>query len=284
MSFEYTDITRNNQLTDLMQDLNERQVRVLAMDFEGEFNLHVYGERLCLIQVYDGDRYFLVDPMSISRDIIGRFLTMKNMLYMFYSADSDRSLVYKTLGVKMLRVYDVQHLVEVLDLPKKGLDGVLESELGVTVTGKKRYQRQNWMNRPIEEGAKQYALGDVAHLFRLHQGLLEKIEAEGLTEALVFRLAGSEKDWDKKTVPGVFKMPAYRKLSRAHKDRFQAIFDFREAAAKELDVPAHFVIPKQELIPLAEDPLLINRLRFGGKVSAKVQERLIREISDLSGL
>lgn len=282
MPVDYTDITKNNQLMDLMQDFTDRRVSVLAMDFEGEFNLHVYGERLCLIQVYDGENYFLVDPMSISRDIIGRFLTMKNMLYMFYSADSDRSLVYKTLGVKMLRVYDVQHLVEVLDLPKKGLDGVLESELGITVSGKKRYQRQNWLIRPIEEGAKQYALGDVAHLFRLHQVLLEKVEAAGLTEALVFRLAGSEKDWDRKTVPGVFKMPAYRKLNRTHKERFQAIFDFREAAAKELDVPAHFVIPKQDLIPLAEDPALIGRLRFGGKVSAKVRERLIRDISGLT--
>ena len=282
MPVDYTDITKNNQLLELIQDVTDRQVPVLAMDFEGEFNLHVYGERLCLIQVYDGENFYLVDPMSVSRDIIGRFLTMKNMLYMFYSADSDRSLVYKTLGVKMLRVYDVQHLVEVLDLPRKGLDGVLESELGITVSGKKRYQRQNWLIRPIEEGAKQYALGDVAHLFRLHQVLLEKIEAAGLTEKLIYRLAGAEKDWDRKTVPGVFKMPAYRKLSRAHKDRFQAIYDYREAAAKELDVPAHFVIPKQELIPLAEDPALIRRLRFGGKVSVTIQERLVREISGLS--
>ena len=95
------------------------------MDFEGEFNLHVYGEKLCLIQVYDGSSYYPVDPFPIADEIIVKFLSMKNMLYMFFAADSDRSLVYKQYKVKMNAVYDLQHLVEVLDLPGKGLDAML---------------------------------------------------------------------------------------------------------------------------------------------------------------
>ncbi len=282
MSHSYTFISTDSELLSLINDFSERNIRILAMDFEGEFNLHVYGERLCLIQVFDGERFYLVDPLAVSADAVGRFLTMKNMLYMFFAADSDRSLVYKTLGVKMLNVYDLQLLVQVLDLPKKGLDGVLESELGVVVQGKKRYQRQNWLLRPIEEGAIQYALGDVAHLFPLHQALLKKVEASGLTEEMVFTLAGSEKDWDKKSVPGVFKMPAYRKLSRKLKDRFSAVYEIRENAARELDVPAHFVIPKQDLVPLAENPDSIKSLRFSPKVSEEIREKLIRDISSLS--
>lgn len=282
MPFEYTDITKNNELIALMQDLSERQVKLLAMDFEGEFNLHVYGERLCLIQVYDGSTFYLVDPLSIDTDIISRFLTIKNMLYMFFSADSDRSLVYKTMGTKMLHVYDVQHLVDVLDLPKKGLDGVLEAELGITVENKKRYQRQNWLTRPIEEGAKQYALGDVAYLFSLHEKLLEKIEKVGLTESLMFKLASSSKDWDKKSVPGIFKTPAYKKLNASKKELYRKIVDVRETCAEELNVPAHFVIPKQDLVGLTEDTRRIRNLRFGGKVPRSMQERLIRDISSLA--
>ncbi len=281
MAIEYTDIRNNSQLSSLIQDLSERQIRILAMDFEGEFNLHVYGEHLCLIQVYDGKDYYLVDPLAIDNDIIVRFLTMKNMLYMFFSADSDRSLVFKTLGAKMLNVYDLQHLVEVLDLPKKGLDGVLELELGVTVENKKRFQRQNWLNRPIDEGAKQYALGDVAHLFALHEKLLTKIQDAGLTETLVFRLASSSKDWDKKSVPGILKTPAYKKLNAERKELYRKIVTIRETCAKELNVPAHFVIPKHDLIGLAFDPKSIRSLRFGGKVSPSMSDRIIQEISEL---
>ena len=77
--------------------------------------------------------YYLVDPFLINDDIIVKFLTLKNMLYMFFAADSDRSLVYKQYKLKMNAVYDLQYLVEVLDLPSKGLDAVLLSELGITV-------------------------------------------------------------------------------------------------------------------------------------------------------
>ena len=36
----------------------------IAVDFEGEFNLHIYGEHLCLIQVYDGKGYYIIDPRA----------------------------------------------------------------------------------------------------------------------------------------------------------------------------------------------------------------------------
>ena len=36
----------------------------IAVDFEGEFNLHIYGEHLCLIQVYDGKSYYIIDPRA----------------------------------------------------------------------------------------------------------------------------------------------------------------------------------------------------------------------------
>ena len=34
----------------------------IAVDFEGEFNLHIYGEHLCLIQIFDKSNYYIIDP------------------------------------------------------------------------------------------------------------------------------------------------------------------------------------------------------------------------------
>ena len=182
----------------------------------------------------------------------------------------------------MLAVYDLQLLVDVLDLPKKGLDAVLESQLGVRVEGKKRYQRQNWLVRPLDEGARQYALNDVAHLFSLHGALLKKIEAAGLTEKLVFCMAASSKDWDRKSIPGIFKVPAYRKMKSPQKLLYEKIVAVRESSAEALNIPAHFVIPKQDLVGLSENPERIRQQRFGPKVSEQMRNRIIREVSALA--
>ncbi len=278
MQRDYTDIRSNDELLKLIKSLNDRNVKTIAMDFEGEFNLHVYGEKLCLIQMYDGINYYLVDPFSLSDEILARFLTLKNMLYIFFAADSDRSLVYKQYGVKMNAVYDLQHLVEVLDLPGKGLDAVLLSELGVTVENKKKFQRQNWIKRPIEEGAKQYAVNDVAYLFKLHERLLQKIKDEDKVEQLIFKLAGTFKDFDKKSVPGIFKIPAFRKMSRMKKDKYTKIVELREACAKELNLPANTVLTKQDLVAVTEDSESIRRVRFHQKVPRGMRDKLIEDV------
>ena len=36
----------------------------IAVDFEGEFNLHIYGDQLCLIHIFEGKDFFIIDPRS----------------------------------------------------------------------------------------------------------------------------------------------------------------------------------------------------------------------------
>ncbi|MCK4516229.1 MAG: 3'-5' exonuclease, partial [Spirochaetaceae bacterium] len=67
---DYTYIGKDSQLVDYLQRLKERGTRVIAIDLEGEFNLHVYGERFCLLQVFDGQEEVVVDPFTTSIDLI----------------------------------------------------------------------------------------------------------------------------------------------------------------------------------------------------------------------
>jgi ribonuclease D len=178
-------------------------------------------------------------------------------------------------------VYDIQHLVEVLDLPGKGLDAVLEAQLGVVVEHKKKYQRQNWITRPIEEGAKQYALSDVAHLFDLHSILLKKIREQDKVEELVFKLSGTFKDYDKKFVPGIFKTPAYLKMTREKKSRYEKIVDLRESLAKNLDLPAAMVLSKEDLVLVTENPGQIRQVRFDRRLPGRMKDQLVQDILGL---
>ncbi|MGE4464410.1 MAG: 3'-5' exonuclease, partial [Sphaerochaeta sp.] len=61
----YTMIDTDAALASLLVTWKEAGITSVAMDFEGEFNLHIYGEHLCLIQLFDGSAYYLVDPFKV---------------------------------------------------------------------------------------------------------------------------------------------------------------------------------------------------------------------------
>ncbi len=276
MNREYTEIS--SALADFCRKLKDENIETLAIDFEAEFNLHVYGEKLCLIQLFDGKDFYLVDPFAVSDTEIVKFLSLKNLTRIFFGADSDRSLVFKQYGLKMSSIYDLQHLVEVLNLDHKGLDAVLFSELGIEVSKKKAFQRYNWTRRPIDEEAKQYALGDVAHLFELSRVLIDKIRSEDKIEQLIYRLVSVDNSYDKKTIPGIFKTPDYKRMRRAEKNRYEKVVEIREAHAKALNLPPNTVLTKRDIASIARNPESVKKLRFDRKIPAQVRSRIINEV------
>jgi ribonuclease D len=278
MKNTYREIKTGAQLNAYRKSLLERGIKKIAMDFEAEFNLHVYGEHLCLIQVFDGEEFLLIDPMNIDEKDLKSFLEMKSPVKVFFGADSDRSLVYKQYGIKIVSLYDVQHLVEVLDLDKKGLDGVLASQLNVFVEKKKKFQQYNWMKRPIDEEAKKYALGDVEHLFKLNDVLINKIQEAGLVEEMVFRIASGHYDYDKKSIPGIFKTSAYKKMNRRLKDRYGKIVEVRDKHAKIVNVPPNTVLTKGDLVEVTYDLNRIRLVRFNKRIQNDRRELIIGDI------
>ncbi|MCK5672893.1 MAG: ribonuclease D, partial [Spirochaetales bacterium] len=179
---EYTLISSNRDLIEYRKHLENNNIEIVAMDFEGEFNLHVYGEKLCLIQIFDGRNYFVIDPFNISRDELAKTLENRKVMKIFYDATSDSKLVYKQYGIKMQAVYDLKFMVDILDFEGRGLDAVISRLLNITISKKKKYQQYNWTRRPIEADAMQYALSDVEHLFAIKEKMFELLSQENKTE------------------------------------------------------------------------------------------------------
>ncbi len=278
MNREYREINTSSGLAAYRKELGERQIGKIAMDFEAEFNLHVYGEHLCLIQVFDGRDYLLIDPVKIDPAELKAFLEMKSPVKLFFGADSDKMLVYKQYGIKIASLFDVQILAEVLELEKKGLDSVLFSQLGVEVEKKKKFQQYNWFRRPLEDEAKAYALGDVEYLFNLSEVMMKKIVEKNLVEEMAFRIASSHLDYDRKTVPGIFKTPAYKKMSKKAKEAYARAVDIREEIAKEVNCPPNTVLTKQDLADIAYDRGAIQRIRFNKRLPESARNKLRERI------
>jgi ribonuclease D len=281
MNKAYTILSTDNELKNFIGYLENHSLSVLAMDFEGEFNLHVYGETLCLIQIFDGASYFVVDPFRISSNVLAELLENRKIVKLFYDSVSDSMLVYKQYGIRMKAVYDIKIPVNLLDFDKKGLDAVILKLLGVEVFKKKRFQQYNWTKRPIAAEAMQYALGDVEHLFALKEILLNMIAKEGKTEDLIFALIKQQINFDKKFIPGIFKSFDFKKLPSTEKRVLKKIFYQREETAKKLNVPPNLVLDKKQLFRVAQDMSLVETIEFNRRIPLHVQKKFIQELKEL---
>ncbi|GHV41945.1 hypothetical protein AGMMS49546_19050 [Spirochaetia bacterium] len=261
--------------------LFQENIEKIAMDFEGDFNLHAYGEKLCLIQIFDGKKFFIVDPLKIRNEEVILFFENKKIIKYMYGTESDISLVYKQYGIRLNNVFDQQILVNVLGMEHKGLDAVLKSELNIEVKNKKKFQMFNWIKRPIDREALQYALNDVAWLFQINEVLMKRIIDENKYEDLLSWIIRRNFDFEKERVPGLFKKIEYRNLPNRKKDIFTQIYYLRDRIAQEYDFPPNSLLSNDVLFNLVNGRESPETLRFGKAIREKTKNEIINTLKSL---
>ncbi len=229
----------------------------LAVDFEEESNLHIYGEHLCLIQIYDGAAYYLVDAWVLSRDSEGRealrALLENPVCKIMYSCQSDAAIARKSLGIILRNVYDVRVVASALGY-EGGLLELIRSVLGIEVPqGKHKFQRSNWTRRPLTEEMKEYALGDVRYLFSLKDSLEEILGSKSAAlRSDVHHALKHCAEQKHKDRPGWEKLPGYRNLSREEKVFARFFFEARDQIAKRENLPASNILEKSLIVEMAK--------------------------------
>lgn len=263
-----------------LKRLKDRNITTLAMDFEGEFNLHVYGEHLCLVQVYDGDEFSTIDPFAVSAELLKSFLEDRKVLKLFFGAGSDVPLVYKERQIVLNSVLDLQILAEVAGCQNKGLSGLTEELFGRLTPKKKQFQMHNWMRRPIDPEALDYALSDVESLLDLYRELMKRIQEQGKVEALVRALVLKTPSSFSKGVAGIYKTEAYQALDKAAKARFERILVLRDQFAREADCPPDQVIAKAVVFDLAAGRTSVDAVPRQSRLPASIHTRLIAALQE----
>src|SRR5690554_6208183 len=158
---DYTLVQSDAALRSLIQRWNSEQVSSIAMDFEGEYNLHIYGEHLCLIQINDGSHYYLIDPFRVSKESIKELLESQYIEKIMFDCTSDAALVRKQYGITLTHVFDLRIAAQLLGF-NGNLTKLMEAYLGIpSTTGKKGNQTANWLIRPLKQKLISYALSDV---------------------------------------------------------------------------------------------------------------------------
>lgn len=281
---EYQYIKTDREMADFRIYLKNENIEILSIDFEAEYFLHQYGEELCLIQIFDGKNYFLIDPKDISSNELKAFLENRNITKIFYDASSDKSIVYKKYAIEMNSILDLMDFVQILDFQKKGLDSVLQDVLNIHVSQKNKYQKYNWTRRPIQQEALEYALGDVQYLFILKDALMKKIIERKLYEALILRITGKDLAVKVHDLPGIKRKRRYKDLKKEMKNRFDIVYDIRDGYARQLNWPPNNVISNENLFQFADGGMRIDRGMINVKVPGKMKSEIIEKVLAEKGI
>jgi ribonuclease D len=268
-----------SELRSYLKKFENKGFHVIALDIEAESNLHAYGEKLCLVQIFDGVNSIIIDPFKIDRGALKLLFESTNVLKVMYDAGSDLSLLKNTVNIEIKSIMDLRPAVELLDYDKKDLHSVVAFELGIVLEMKRKYQKYNWINRPVSEQAIDYALNDVIHLFTLKDIILAKLYAKKLFEPFLLKnVQIQNKDYTRDREDKYRKINGYSRLRDDKKILFRRVFDIREKYAKLHNMPPHNMIHKADLINIVKDPEYIDQIRFTKKVGVDVTQDIVHEL------
>jgi ribonuclease D len=265
-----------------LQGLEEKKCWLIALDLEGENNLHAYGETLCLVQIYDGADKVIIDPLQIDSNSLKRLFENRDILKIMYDAGGDSSLLKNALDIEMKSVLDLRSAADLLNMDKRDLHSVLASELGVALNSKAKFQRHDWMKRPIAPDALEYAVNDVTYLFRLKDALLKKLYEGNLLDMFILRnVQVQNKDYYRDPDDKYRRVKGFYSLSDAERETFKKLFNIREKYAKQSNLPSFNVINSNDLLNLARDSGYIDKIRFPYRFQGTLIQSIREELRNI---
>ncbi len=256
----------------------------LAVDTESN-GLHAYREQVCLIQISTPENDYLIDPLKL-RDLqpLAPIFADAGVEKIFHAAGYDLLCLYRDFGFKVFPLFDTMHAARVLGQRAVGLDALLERYFHVQLD--KRHQKADWAERPLSAERMEYARLDTHYLIPLRQILGEELQQSGRWEL-------AQEDFQRMSLEALSlpaHPPRWERLAHAHaltgrqRTLLQALWEWREETARQLNRPPFKVIGETVLLQLVRTPpqglydltrcgLSGRQVRIWGEAILRVVER-----------
>ena len=254
----------------------------VALDLEFDKNRYRYGFNLCLVQIYGGDKCFLIDPLSKDLDITRLFPLLENeaIQKVVFAFGEDLRLLH-SLGCFPKNVFDINIATKLLDYEPASLAKYLVDLLQVDAD--KGAQNSNWFTRPLTDEQLHYAEKDVLHLFDLKNFLVAKAEEKKILNWIEEEVAVfNELSYADVESIVLYKTKDKKGLTEFEWFLFVKLVDFREKIAEKLNRPGYQVIDKDTLFEIAKNPTVIkgweNRKRIHRSIKNKSFEKELHQL------
>lgn len=144
----------------------------LDTEFQGE---RTYYPTLALVQLSDGQRIWLIDPLACDVTRLRPLLEGPGTM-LAHAARQDLEILVREAGCAPARLIDTQIAAAFAGAGNQSLLTLCKRHLGVTL--EKGDRLTDWTARPLRESARRYAALDVAHLHDLTDRLREAVGEE----------------------------------------------------------------------------------------------------------
>ena len=216
----------------------------LTIDTEYDSFKRSYGFKALLIQVFDGETVFIIDPLSgVDLKPLWSVFENENIQKMLYSGSEDIALL-KAMGCSIRNVFDVQIAATLSNHPARNLGGLIEAETGEALD--KSQQQSDWSKRPLTPAQLSYAANDVTFLSEIADRLVQQVAERRLLHVLEIENKALESIEERSHVP---KLKPYH--HRLHSDAFchslLELLHWRDRTAKDFDLPPVHIVDMEPL-------------------------------------
>jgi len=128
-----------------------------------------------LLQLYDGQRPYLIDPLTINDwSALAELLANEQVVKVLHACSEDLELLYQLSAVVVTPIFDTQLAAAFLGMGiTLGYSSLVNQLLNTDIS--KEEKRSNWLQRPLSPEQEQYAATDVVYLADLYQDLHNKL-------------------------------------------------------------------------------------------------------------
>ncbi len=206
-----------------------------------------------LLQVGDGQRAFLVDPLVISDwSAFAALLEDQAVVKVLHACSEDLEVFSRLTGRLPAPLFDTQLAAGYLNLGfSMGYSRLVQEVLGIELP--KGETRSDWLQRPLSPTQISYAAEDAQHLAEVYQVLQPKLSAD--KQAWVLEdgaelVANLRRETDPDQLYREAKLAW--KLSRQQLAVMRALCAWRERQARARNQPRNRIIREHSLWPLAK--------------------------------
>lgn len=271
----FTVITDNTSLLEICNLAQQQSAVALDTEF---MRVSTYFPKLGLIQLYDGERVSLIDPLAITDfSPFVALLSNPKVLKILHSCSEDLLVFLQEFDQLPRPMIDTQIMARFIGLgASAGLAKLAQQYLNVEID--KGATRTNWIKRPLSDIQLQYAAGDVWYLLPLYH-ILEKELAKTPWEQAVrddceLALSKTHKLQERDSEKAYLDIPNAWKLNPFELSRLRILAQWRQNVAIERDLALSYIVKSDNLWKVAKNnPRNISEMLEMGLTENEVRVR-----------
>lgn len=281
---EYVLVTDNLMLAELCTRWKECSVLALDTEF---IRVDTFNPRLGLIQVCDGEKNYLLDPLAITQwaefvAILDDPAIMKTL----HSCSEDLVVFRGFFGKVPAPLFDTQRAAAFLGFGYSiSYQNLVKEVLGLEVS--KDQTRSDWLRRPLSEEQLAYAALDVACMPGMTSFLQDRLAATGRAEwaTLEFEQMVTAASADSGEAEWAYYYQSLGmswRMNAVQLATLQRLCAWRERVARDKDKPRSWIARDADLIALAERrPATAADVQKIPDLSRQLMHRFLNDVLEL---